>query len=181
MADDRDDAPGSTPLRVSREPVKIPRVTSPLTPIALVVALIAVGLAVWALVAKPDQSAAQAQMPAAPALSGDAKGRVCAAANTVATAVQAQTNRSVGPEPAAVEAVAANARLAMVGGGAYLVSQISADTPSELADAARSFGTTLQMIGVNALAGVPNTEEVQAGRIRDAEATRNKLSLLCTG
>ncbi|MDA2895133.1 hypothetical protein PDG61_29760 [Mycolicibacterium sp. BiH015] len=178
MADDRDHSSGSTPARVSREPVKIPRVTSPLTPIALLLALIAVGLSVWALVSVPE-SVPTAQVAAAPAGSGDAKGRVCRAAHTVATAVQSQTNRSVGPEPAAVEAVAANARLAMVGGGEYLASQISADTPTELAEAARTFAGTLQMIGVNALAGVPNTDELQAGRIRDAEAARNELSRLC--
>lgn len=159
--------------------MKIPRATSPLTPIALLLALIAVGLSVWALVSMPSDSASAGQVTAAPTLSGDAKERVCRAAHTVATAVQAQTNRSIGPEPAAVEAVAANARLAMVGGGEYLVSQISADTPAELADAARSFAATLQMIGVNALAGVPNTDELQAGRIRDAESTRNELSQLC--
>ncbi|MGD9517792.1 MAG: hypothetical protein AB7V49_27345, partial [Mycolicibacterium sp.] len=87
---------------------------------------------------------------------------------------------NIGQEPAAVEAVAANARLAMLGGGDYLLSQISSDTPQDLADAARAFGTTLQQIGANALAGVPNDEDLQAGRIRDAEASRNKLSQLCS-
>lgn len=159
--------------------MKIPRATSPLTPIALMLALIAVGLSVWALVSVPDRSSSSGQVAVSPVAGGDAKERVCRAAHTVATAVQAQTNRSVGPEPAAVEAVAANARLAMVGGGEYLLTQIGADTPNELADAARSFAGTLQMIGVNALAGVPNSDELQAGRIQDAEATRNKLSQLC--
>ncbi|MCV7127666.1 MULTISPECIES: hypothetical protein [Mycolicibacterium] len=178
MADPREVESDSTPEpHVSRVPQKVTRNSSPLTPIALLVALIAVGLAVWALLSMPEQQSASAT--GAP-LQGDAKERVCSAAHTVAMAVQRQTNANIGPEPAAVEAVAANARLAMLGGGDYLLSQISSDTPQDLADAARAFGTTLQQIGANALAGVPNDEDLQAGRIRDAEATRNKLSQLCS-
>lgn len=141
------------------------------------VALIAVGLAVWALVSPPGQGSVSAEgVP----LSGDGKSRVCDAAQVVAVAVQMQTNANVGPEPAAVEAVAANARLAMLGGGDYLLSQISSETPGELADAARAFGNTLRQIGINALAGTPNDDEVQAARIRDAEASRTKLGQICT-
>ena len=162
---------------MSRVPQKVTRSTSPLVPIALVVALIAAGLAVWALVSSPKQESVSAEgVP----LSGDAKSRVCDAAQVVAVAVQTQTNSNVGPEPAAVEAVAANARLAMLGGGDYLLSQSSADAPADLADNARAFANTLRLIGINALAGLPNADEVQAARIRDAEASRNKLGALCT-
>lgn len=162
---------------MSRVPQKVTRNSSPLTPIALLVAVIAVGLAVWALLSTPEQQSTSAT--GAP-LQGDAKDRVCTAAHTVAMAVQRQTNADIGPEPAAVEAVAANARLAMLGGGDYLLSQISSDTPQDLADEARSFGTTLQQIGANALAGVSNDDELQAGRILNAEASRNKLSQICS-
>ena len=79
-----------------------------------------------------------------------------------------------------MEAVAANARLAMLGGGDYLVSQIEDGTPTDLAEAARSFGTTLRVIGINLLAGVPNADPAQDARLRDAEKTRDKLAELCT-
>ncbi len=95
-------------------------------------------------------------------------------------AVQLQTNTAPGSDPAAVEAVAANARLAMLGGGDYLVSQIEDGTPADLAEAARSFGTTLRVIGINLLAGVPNADPAQDARLRDAEKTRDKLAELCT-
>ena len=179
MADPREDATRERDeLRVSRVPQKVSRTTSPVAPIALLVALIAVGVAVWALVSAPEQTSVTAE---GTPLSGDARDRVCTAGHVVAMAVQLQTNANIGPEPAAVEAVAANARLSMLGGGDYLLSQISTDTPADLADAARSFGNTLQQLGVNALAGVANDDDLQAGRYRDAEASRNKLAQLCGG
>lgn len=175
---DKSSSISSPEPKVSRVPQKVTRQTSPLTPIALVVALIAVGIAVWALVSVPEQaSAASDGTP----LTGDAKDRVCTAGHVVAMAVQVQTNANIGPEPAAVEAVAANARLAMLGGGDYLLSQIGTDTPADLADAARSFGNTLQQLGVNILAGVSNDDELQAGRYRAAEEARNKLAKICGG
>lgn len=178
-ADDEVQPDSTQSSRVSRVPQKVTRTTSPLTPIALVVALIAVGIAVWALVSVPDQPAPVSATGVV--LPGDSKDRVCRAANIVATAVQLQTNANIGSEPAAIQSVAANSRLAMVGGGEYLLSQISGDTPTDLADAARTFGTTLQQIGVNALAGVNNSDELQGGRIRDAEAKRSEIATLCGG
>ncbi|GJF10184.1 hypothetical protein NGTWS0302_31630 [Mycolicibacterium cyprinidarum] len=188
-ADDLSSDPSPEPA-VSRVPQKVTRTSSPLTPIALVVALIAAGLAVWALVKSPETSPPAASSSTQSdttegtttevTQSGDPKQRVCDAAQVVAVSVQLQTNANIGSEPAAVEAVAANARLAMLGGGDYLLSQIDADTPKDLADAARSFGSTLKTIGINALAGVPNSDPAQDGRLRQAEKTRNTLAGLCT-
>ncbi|MCH9734298.1 MAG: hypothetical protein K0U78_07065 [Actinomycetia bacterium] len=179
--------------KVSRIPQKGARTSSPLTPITLVIALIAVGLAAWALARTPAEPSAAQGVPspdsaegaesgdtAQAARSADAKQRVCDAAQVVAVAVQLQTNTTLGSDPAAVEAVAANARLAMLGGGDYLLSQIENDTPADLADAARSFGSTLRVIGINALAGLPNADPAQNARIRDAEKTRDRLADLCT-
>lgn len=172
---------------VSRVPQKVTRTSSPLTPIALVVALIAAGLAVWALVKSPDQSPPAASSPAESSTAsaadavepGDAKKRVCDAAQVVAVAVQLQTNANAA-EPAAVEAVAANARLAMLGGGEYVLSQIDADTPTELADPARSFGNTLRVLGITALAGVAASDPANQERIAQWEKDRNTLAGICT-
>ncbi|MGB0971470.1 MAG: hypothetical protein ACPGVG_10965 [Mycobacterium sp.] len=178
---------------VSRVPQKFARTSSPLTAITLVIALIAVGLAVWALARTPEEPSAAQGAPSGDAAQGaepgdaaevaelgDVKQRVCDAAQVVAVAVQLQTNTTLGSDPAAVEAVAANARLAMLGGGDYLLSQIEPGTPEDLAEAARSFGTTLRVIGINLLAGVPNADPAQDARLRDAEKTRDKLAELCT-
>lgn len=176
VVDDDAATPDSGSVRaVSRVPQKVQSNTGWTVRITLLIAVIAVGLAVWALLRSPAESPTAAGSPGG----GDPKARVCAAANTVATAVSLQTNADVGPEPAAIEAVAGNARLAMLGGGTYLVSQISADTPSEVADAAQSFGDTLQAIGIHALSGVDNSDPVQADRIKAAETSRNKLAEVC--
>lgn len=183
VADDSADTPDEP--TVSRVPQKIVRAGSPLTPIALVIALIATGLAVWALLSMPDESSAAQGMPAGDAASGasasgDPKQRLCDAAQVVAVAVQMQTNANLGPEPAAVEAVAANARLAMLGGGEYLLTELGPDTPPEMVDTARSFANSLRAIGINALAGVPNAEPAQADRIKAWEESRKKLGEMCT-
>lgn len=183
-----DDGSADTPddPAVSRVPQKVTRATSPLTPIALVIALIATGLAVWALVSMPEESSTAGGVPSGDASSGDSasgdpKQRLCDAAQVVAVAVQLQTNANIGSEPAAVEAVAANARLAMLGGGEYLLTELEPGTPADLADTARSFASSLRAIGINALAGVPNADPAQAERIRAWEASRQKLGEMCAG
>ncbi|SPY00016.1 hypothetical protein [Mycolicibacterium chubuense] len=175
VADDQEVSLASTSEpRVSRVPQKVERNRSPLAPIALLAALVAIGVAVWALLSVPDASPTAERQ-----LSGDPKTRVCDAGQLVAMGVQIQTNVRIGTEPAALEAVAANARLSMLGGGDYLLSQISADTPGDIADAARKFGSELQVIGMNAIAGTDNADPAQADRIKAAESSRNTLGELC--
>lgn len=185
---DEDSAAKPDEPTVSRVPQKVARASSPLTSVALVIALIAAGLAVWALMRSPEESAATGGTSSGDAGSGDAaastspedaKQRVCDAGQVVSVAVQLQTNANLGSEPAAVEAVAANARLAMLAGGDYLLSQIDASTPADLADAARSFATTLRVVGINQLAGVTTTDPAQEARLRESEGYRNTLAKLC--
>ena len=101
--------------------------------------------------------------------SDDAKAGVCGAFDMVRKAVSMQTNADLGPDPVAREAVAANARLATLGGGEYLLSRLDPATPPELADAVRSFANNLQDIGMNQLVGVPNTDPTIASRLREAD------------
>lgn len=68
-------------------------------PAALVIAVIAIGVAIWALVRSPDEPAPSPGDPAVNAQqSDDAKGRVCAAFDIVRRAVSMQTNIDMGPE-----------------------------------------------------------------------------------
>ena len=128
-------------------------------PAALAIAVIAIGVAIWALMRTPGEPADNAGEPAVNAeQSDDPKAHVCVAFDTVRKAVSLQTNADLGPDPAAKEAVAANARLATFGGGEYLLSRLDPATPPELADAVRSFANNLQDIGMNQLAGVPNSD-----------------------
>jgi len=141
-------------------------------PAALVIALIALGLVIWALVRSPSS---EAKAPP----SDDAKAHVCAAFGTVRKAVSLQTNADVGPDPVAKEAVAANARLATLGGGQYLLSLLDPGIPSELADAVRSFAKDLQDVGMNQLAGVSGQDPAQADRLNKAQASSTQIADMC--
>jgi hypothetical protein len=147
-----------------------------IAPLALLIAVIAVALAVWALLRPPSVS--NAPTPTA-AQSADAKGRACAAYTTVRTAVSLQTHGDLGPEPVAQAAIAANARLAMSAGSSYLVANTDAGTPADLAAAMRSFAANLADISMNAQAGVRNDDPAQAARLHDGEAINAKIAGLC--
>jgi hypothetical protein len=108
----------------------------------------------------------------------EAEARVRAAFETVRKAVSLQTHADGGSDPVAVTAVAANARLAMAAGGAYLVSRLDPATPSAVATAVRTFAELLEDIAMNALAGVGHDDPVQAGRLRDADAASARLAAL---
>ena len=122
---------------------------------------------------------ASSNAPAAAKQAGDPKMRVCTAFDTVSKAVTGQTHADLGPDPVAQAAVAGNARLALVGGGQYLLSRLDSATPPELADPVRSFANDLQDIGMYALAGVVNTDPEQAARLTQADITRKQIVDLC--
>lgn len=142
-------------------------------PIAVLIALIAVAVAVWALTNSSSKA------PATAKLAGDPKMRVCTAFNTVAQAVTLETHADLGPDPVPQAAVAANARLSLLGGGQYLLNQLDSATPQELADSVRSFANDLQDIGVNALAGVPNSDPNQSNRLTQGDLARKQIVDLC--
>lgn len=151
---------------------------------ALVVALVAVAVSVWALTSKPAEQAApdsgaETTAETAPADPAAAKAQICAAVDTVSKAVQLQTNGNLGPDPVAQTAVAGNARLALLGGGLYLENQLREDTPEDLAAPVRQFATTLQDIGANALTGVTNQDPVQQGRLTEGDRLRQEIVALC--
>ena len=139
--------------------------------LSLIVALAAVGVAAWAIVmAWPEKEDTQP--------SAESKQKVCAAFDTVSRAVQLQTHANLGPDPIAQTAVASNARLALIGGGEYLVSRLDEQTPPDLADAVRSFANNLEDIGINALAAT-NEDPQQTARLTAGEDGRNKVAALC--
>jgi len=147
---------------------------------ALVIALIAIGVATWMLARSPAEPSGTLAEPAVNAQQSDAaKGRVCGAFDIVRKAVSKQTNTDLGRDPAAMEAVAANARLATLGGGDYLLSRLDPATPPELADAIRALANDLQDIGMNQLVGVPNSDPAVAALLGRAQAASDHIALVC--
>lgn len=161
---------------VSREPITVKSSSASwLAPLATVISLIAAALAIWALVKAPSHNAAQT----GPVLTGDPKATVCSAFQQVVTAVSLQTHTDLGQEPVPMMAVAGNARLALLGGGSYLLSRIPAGTPPELANEVRGFATSLEQIGMNYLAGVPDTDQGQINLQADSQGASSKIVNLC--
>jgi len=171
----RPSEPTGATSTVSREPLRVKGQPRWIAPAALLIAVIATALAVWALVDKSPEA------PAATAGTGegDSKTGVCTTFATVANAVSMQTHNNLGAEPVAEAAVAGNARLALFGGGQYLLNSIQPDTPDELAESVRSFAAKLQAVGMNALAGLGNADPNQAPLLADAEQDRKKIADLC--
>jgi hypothetical protein len=147
--------------------------------IALILAVVALGLAAWAAF-RPAPAPAAAVYTAAQ--QADAKTALCKASDLVRRGVSLNTNLPVPGGAADVTgslAVAANARLSLSGGGRYLLDRIDPATPTELAASARQFANTLMDIGAAAIAGAQNTDPDQAARLRDADAANVKIVAAC--
>jgi hypothetical protein len=157
-------------------------------PLALVVALVGAGLAGLALYRSERETPSPAaagpavgigQPDATEQQPGAARAQLCEAFATVKNAVTIQTHANLGPDPVALQAVAANARLAMIGGADYLQRRIDPAAPADLVGAVRSFTNDLQDIGVNALAGVGNDDAAQAARLKAAQTASDQIAELC--
>ena len=143
--------------------------------------MIAVGLAVWALLREPDESASVAgQTPAANGQqSGDAKAGICRAVDTVRNALSRQTNADFGPDPVARESGGGQLPPATIGGASYLLARLDPTVPAELADAVWTFANDLQDIGMKQLVGTPSTDPALSDHLKAAQATSARITDLC--
>lgn len=110
----------------------------------------------------------------------DAEARACAAFNSVRAAVVQQSNADPGSDPAAIEAAAANARLALVAGASYLRDRLDPTTPPDLALAISSFVEQLEDIALNQMTAVPEDDPAYNARIHDADAAMTQLADTCS-
>ena len=148
------------------------------------VALLALGLAIWALL-RPT-SAAPSDTATTPtytdAQQAAAKSKICAAHSLVRVGVNVNTNLQPpgGPDDTVgALAAAANARVALGGGGQYLLANLDPATPQPVADAVRPFALKLMDIGAAATAGISNTDPEQAARLQQADAMNTEIANLC--
>lgn len=110
----------------------------------------------------------------------DAKTKVCAAFETVQKGVSLTSNA---PNPGNVlalgEALAANGRLALTAGSAYLLDQLQPATPQPLATEIRSFARLLLTLAVNYAAGAVDADPPQAALLHDGENDVAHIAELC--
>lgn len=131
-----------------------------------------------------DAPAAASAAPAEPTFSDaqrdESKAKVCDAFLVVSagvansSALQAEDGDAIGSV-----AIATNARLALYGGGQYMLNRVDPATPPELAEAARGFGNALMDVGAAAVAQIPSDDPAHQERIKEADAENAKLQGIC--
>ena len=172
---ERQKEPSAREESSSRKPVPVPRWSDASrwpTYAALAIAVIAAALAGLAYFHPAHNGASVAQQ------GGDAKANACSAYANTRKAVIINTHLE-SPNPDAQFAVAANARLALIGGGGYLRDRLAANTaaPADIAAAANSFATTIEQLGVNYLTNATN--DVQNPLRQTLNNEINQLDTLC--
>ncbi len=124
---------------------------------ALAIAVIAAAVAIAGWFRPAPQSASPAFSDQQTA---QAKANVCSAYTAVHQGVVRNTHLTdPNPnDPAGQLAIAANARLALLGGGAYLRDRVADEpaTPADLAQAVNSIGSTIEKLGVGYLEAASN-------------------------
>ncbi|MGD9619887.1 MAG: hypothetical protein AB7G47_06315 [Mycolicibacterium sp.] len=176
-----------TPKPGAAMPTIPPKWSPWVAPLALACALVAVVLATWSLLSSGPESTAADSDPAVeqgpPPITdqqiADAEARACLAFITVRNAVVQQTNADPSSDPAAIEAAAANARLSTAASGPYLRARLDPATPPPLAEAITAFSLLLEDVAMVQLAGVPNDEPIQAGRLANLDMAMTQLAETC--
>lgn len=130
-----------------------------LTFAALAVAVLAMAIAVFGLF-HPIRSASPSFTAQETA---EAKTNVCTAYTIAHQAVVINThlaNPHAGDEVSTL-AVAGNARLALLGGGAYLRDRLDAEpaTPADIAKSVKAMAGTIEQLGINYLAGASSVAQ----------------------
>ncbi|AQA02536.1 hypothetical protein BVC93_08945 [Mycobacterium sp. MS1601] len=144
-----------------------------IAPVALVVAVIAVLISGWLLLRSSQEPAASAEQ------TDQARVRICDAFTTVHQALSIQTNVDLGSDAVAREAVAANARLATITGGQYLMSRLDPATPSELAAPVRTFAANIEDIGMSQLVGRTNSDPHVMALMAEAQSAGDQVAQQC--
>lgn len=155
--------PGSAGLRLA---IAVP----------VAISIVALGIAIWALLRPPPD----ASMDPTDQQVAEARDAACAAYARVRTSVALQSQTVAGTDPNVAPLVATNARLAMAVGSQHIVDNLGPAVPAELADDLRSVATGLQDLTMDALAGTDGGGADQVERLRELEATSQKIVELCT-
>ncbi|MDR3664110.1 MAG: hypothetical protein P4L86_27615 [Mycobacterium sp.] len=145
--------------------------------VAVVVALAAAGVAGWALYKVNNQAKTYS-----PAEQDAAKIALCDAMKVVSKGISINTNLAIpgGPgDTTGALAVAANARMALITGGQYLLIKITPAVPTDLADVSRKYSDTLLDIGAAATAGAQTDDQQQKVRLDDAGTYSKQINDIC--
>ncbi|MUL45275.1 hypothetical protein FZI85_06785 [Mycobacterium sp. CBMA293] len=167
----------STPAKETGAPSASVSVPQIIAIVAVVIGLIGIGVGGYALYAVKHQAKEYTE-----AEQDTAKIALCDAIKRVSKSIAINTNLSVpsGPnDPVGALAVAANARMALITGGQYVLDKVDPAVPTDLAATARKYGSTLMDIGVAATAGDQPDDQQQKVRLDDADAAEKQIKDVC--
>lgn len=176
-----DDALSAAPIATGRTVVTSrPAPGRWMAPVALVLSVLAAAGAGWALLKPaPAPEATPPGLFAGNPAATDPKAEACRVAELVAEGVALQSRANLGPEPVALETVAANTRLAMAGGAVYLRENTPSNTPAELAEPISALAGQLQDIAQHFFVGQTSAVPAQADRLKAATETTKKIAENC--
>ncbi|MGB5112406.1 MAG: hypothetical protein WBO08_12665 [Mycobacterium sp.] len=179
--DDTDDAEAASEEQPSssRSPVVI-------AVIAVLVAIATLGASAYMWrhpltpIDAPSAPAAPAEVTFTDAQRDEAKVKVCDAFLLVSAGVTNSSSlKSEDGGAIGAIAIATNARLALYGGGQYMLNRVDPATETELAETARAFGNALMDVGAAAVAQIPSDDPAQQERVKDADTQNAKLQGIC--
>lgn len=174
-----DDALSASPVSTGRTVVASrPAPGRWMAPVALLLSVLAAAGAGWALL-KPTPAPTPPGLFAGNPTATDPKAEACRVAELVAEGVALQSRANLGPEPVALETVAANTRLAMAGGAVYLRENTPSNTPAELAEPISALAGQLQDIAQHFFVGQTSAVPAQAERLKAATETTKKIAENC--
>src|SRR5690625_4132385 len=162
-----------------------PRRTAPRWPgfTALGIALVALVVAVAGWFRPPAPPPTDTAPTYSDQQVADAKARACEAFDLVDQGVVLQTGGGeqggVSSEPVMAEAQAANARLSLIAGSAYLRDHVSSATPPDLAGGINHLADVLADLGVRYLAGEKDIDPELATLLADGEASFQQIEGFC--
>lgn len=170
---------GRSPMDRDKPRRQLPPLPLMLAIAALVVAVIAAGLAGWTIYAL--KQATKVPVPE-PTEQTSAKTTVCDAVILVRNGIAVNANLQLpGGDNEQIGALlrGANSRVALVTGAEFLQSKLTPAVPADLTDAAQKFSNTLLDIGAAASVGTMNDDPEQANRLHDADTYAAQIKDIC--
>lgn len=166
------------PAEIPRSTTSRRKLTRWTKPAALAIAVLAVAIAVAAWFRPAHQSASPAFTSQQTA---KAKTNVCSAYTAVHQMVVTNTNLAnpVDGDPIGQLAIATDARLALLGGSAYLRNRLAADpaSPADLAKAVQAMADTTEQLGIGYLGGTSDVDLIPLRR--DIDSKSAQIDALC--
>lgn len=148
--------------------------------VAVALAALALGVAIGSWFRPAPEPTPAAEPTFTDSQVADAKKQVCDAFQLARSAIVTAGNKDRGTDPTFTLAMVANARLAFIGGGQYLMEILNQNeaTPAALADAVRQYSSSFQQLGLGLL-GDTAPEHMDQAMLKAGETANDTIKQIC--